>query len=125
MIVVLFVAIAYIQYTGRPLSDLAFNLVLLFTVVMLIGTEIHRLGNRYEIHENSIIHSQGYFKIRSKRIEFGALSDIDVEQTPWQRIFNFGDIILFKFAEGPTLKHLNKPHDFADTIEKEIARLRS
>ncbi|MAH07021.1 hypothetical protein CMI38_02090 [Candidatus Pacearchaeota archaeon] len=124
MVVVLFGVILYVQYVGKPLNNMAFNLVLVFTVVMLLATEIHRLGNVYEIHDNSIVHSNGYLKIRSKRIEFGALSDIDVEQTAWQRIFNFGDLILFKFAEGPTLRNLNKPHDFADIIEKEIVRTR-
>ena len=54
----------------------------------------------------------------------GNVGDIDVEQTPWQRILDFGDIQLFKFAAGPILKNINKPYDFADKIEGEIIKIK-
>jgi len=124
MIVVLFCVIIYIQIVGKPLNPFTFELVIIFTVVTLIATEIHRLGNAYEIHEHSIVHKKGYLRIRSKRIEFSALSDLDVEQTLWQRIFSFGDIQLYKFSDGPVLKNLNNPHHFVDLIEKEVIKRR-
>ena len=54
-------------------------MVLAFSVALIIATEIHRFGNLYEINDKSIIHTTGYFNILSKRVEFGAISDIDIE----------------------------------------------
>ena len=121
MIIVLLGVLVYIQYTGKPLNDMAFKMVLAFSVALIIATEIHRFGNLYEINDKSIIHTTGYFNILSKRVEFGAISDIDILQGPWQRIFKFGHITLFKFAEGPTLKNINRPKDFVNYLEEKMA----
>ena len=120
MIIVLIGVLSYIQYTGRPLNDMAFKMVLAFSIALIMATEIHRFGNLYEINDKSIIYTTGYFNILSKRVEFGAISDIDVIQGPWQRILGFGHITLFKFAEGPTLKNINRPKNFVDYLENKM-----
>ena len=53
MIIVLLGVLVYIQYTGKPLNDMAFKMVLAFSVALIIATEIHRFGNLYEITVNN------------------------------------------------------------------------
>ena len=120
MVFVLIIFITYIKSSGMPLNNTALVLALAFSIAVLIATEIHRLGNAYEIEENSIVHKHGYFSIISKRIEFGAISDVDVKQNLWQRMFLFGDVQIFKFSEKSIIKNIDKPFYFVSFLEKKM-----
>ncbi|MEK6914712.1 MAG: PH domain-containing protein [Nanoarchaeota archaeon] len=125
MIIFLIIFLSYIKFSNRPISDISFKLVLAFIILVIIVTEIHRLGNFYEVNDKSIIHTNGYFWTISKRIEFGAISDIDILQGPWQRMMKFGNIVLFKFSEGPILKNINRPKDFVDYLQTKMRGFRA
>lgn len=120
MAVILLIAVTYIKISGRPLDDMAFKLVLAFVIAVLIATEIHRLGNSYEITENSVVLRKGYFTIISKRIEFGAISDIDVKQNLWQRLLSYGNVQIFKFSEKSIIKNINKPFKFVSFLSERM-----
>jgi len=120
MVVVLWLAIIYIKFSGKPLDNLALKLVIAFSLAVIIATEIHRLGHSYEISDNSVIHRKGYLTITTKRIEFGAISDIDVKQTLWQRLWRFGNIQIFKFSEKSVIRNINKPLDFVSFLERKL-----
>lgn len=124
MVFVLISVIIFVKIYRKPLNDMALNLVLIFAIAVIIATEIHRLGNSYEINKNSVIHRKGYFKIVSKRIEYGAISDIDIEQNPWQRIFSFGNIQIFKFSEKSIIRNINKPDHFVNFLAKKMRGVR-
>ena len=120
MILILVVIIIYILVSGKPLNDLALKLALTFIVIILISTEIHRLGNSYEINRNSVIHRKGYFNITSKRLEFGAISDSDIQQSIWQRMFSYGnvEIHLYSKENKTVVKNINHPFEFVDFLQK-------
>ena len=125
MAITLVIFLGYIKFSERPLSNFSVKLVIAFVILVFIVTEIHRLGNLYEINDKSVVHTNGYFSTVSKRVEFGAISDIDILQGPWQRIIKFGHITLFKFSEGPTLKNINRPKDFVDYLQYKMRAFRS
>ena len=125
MAITLVIFLGYIKFSERPLNDFSVKLVIAFVILVFIVTEIHRLGNLYEINDKSVVHTNGYFSTVSKRVEFGAISDIDILQGPWQRIIKFGHITLFKFSEGPTLKNINRPKDFVDYLQYKMRAFRS
>ena len=112
----------YIIVSEKPLNDLAIKLALIFIVITLISTEIHRLGNSYEINDNSIIHKSGYFNITSRRLEFGAISDSDVQQSIWQRIFSYGnvEIHLFSKENKTVVRNINHPYKFVDFLQEKM-----
>lgn len=123
MIIVLLIVIIYIKISERPLDDIAFKFAMAFIIAFLIATELHRLGNSYEITDSSIILKHGYFTTISKRIEYGAISDIDVKQNLWQRIFLYGNIQIFKFSEKSVIRNINKPFIFVDFLSKKMSGL--
>lgn len=125
MALVLIIFLVYIKFSERPLNEFSIKLVIAFIIIVIIVTEIHRLGNLYEINDRSVVHTNGYFSTVSKRVEFGAISDIDILQGPWQRIMKFGHITLFKFSEGPTLKNINRPKDFVDYLQNKMRNFRT
>jgi uncharacterized membrane protein YdbT with pleckstrin-like domain len=126
MILVLLGAIIYIKYMHRPLNDIAIKLVLAFCTFIFLATEIHRYGSSYEINNHSLIHRSGYFSISSKRLEFGAISDSDVRQTFWQRIWNYGDVEVHLFSRENTtcVKDVDRPYVFVEFLQKKMRRFR-
>jgi membrane protein YdbS with pleckstrin-like domain len=125
MAFVLIFLMGYVKYVGRDINDFAFKIVLFFIFAVIIVTEIHRFGESYHLTSSSVILNTGYFGILSKRMEFEAISDIQILQGPWQRMLNFGDVQLFKFGPGPTLKNINRPNAFVNELENIIVRAKS
>lgn len=120
MVAILIVMVIYIKFSGRPLHNIAFKSALLFFALVIIATEIHRLGNSYELTNDSIIHKKGYFTFTSKRIEFGAISDCDVRQTLWQRLFSYGNVEVHRFSEITIIKNINNPSLFLDFLGEKM-----
>jgi uncharacterized membrane protein YdbT with pleckstrin-like domain len=122
MVLVLLLTIIYIKISGRFLNPLALNFSLLFSFLLIIGTEIHRLGHSYEINDHSIIHKYGYFSTVSKTMQFGAISDSDVEQDLWQRIFSYGNIEIHLYSKQNTslIKNINKPFNFVAFLQMKL-----
>ena len=126
MIAILVGTTAYIKYIGRPIDHTAFLLTVGFSVFVLAITEIHRLGNSYEMNNNSITHKQGYFSISSKQLQFGAVSDCDVHQNFWQRIFSYGNVEVHLFSRENTtcIKNINRPYEFMELLQRKMRGFR-
>jgi len=122
MIVVLLILLIYIKISGRPLNDMALRFVLVFSVVMLLYTEIHRMGNSYEVNDSSVIHKSGYLNTVSKRAEFTAISDSDIKQNLWQRLFSYGnvEIHLYSKENKTVIRNINNPFGFLDFLQKKM-----
>lgn len=127
MIAIILIAIVYIKVSGRPLNNNALKLSLAFIIAVIIATEIHRIGNYYEINENSIIHKSGYFSTISKRLEFNAISDSHINQNLWQRLLNYGNIEIHMFARENNLiiKNLDNPFKFVEFLGGKMGGWRS
>ncbi len=125
MIVALLILMGYALYTGRAINDAALKVVMFFALIIIIVTEIHRFGESYHLTSSSIILNTGYFGILSKRMEFEAISDIQILQGPWQRALNFGDVQLFKFGPGPVMKNINRPNAFVNELEDIITKAKA
>lgn len=122
MAIILLGTISYIKLNNKPLSPLILNISIIFSILIIIGTEIHRFGNSYEINNNAVIHRKGYFSIISKTIEFRAISDADIKQSLWQRIFNYGHIEIHRYSEfnKTIIKDINKPAEFQAFLQKKM-----
>ncbi len=122
MLIILLGTIFYIRVNNKPLNYLALVMVIAFSVIIILGTEIHRLYNTYKITENSLIHIMGYFTKQSKRMDFNAISDFYIVQNLWQRIFSYGNIEVRLYSGDTTIsvKNINNPSQFIDIIEQRI-----
>jgi membrane protein YdbS with pleckstrin-like domain len=125
MIFILITVLTFIKIQGLQISILAIASVLVFTILGIKVTELHRLGSKYEVNPLSLIHTRGYFGTNSKRIDLDAISHMDVMQTPWQRLLNFGDIEVMMFGErAVTIKNINHPHRLASLFEEKMKELK-
>jgi len=124
MVLTIIGVIIYLKLSEKTIDPLAIKLTIAFVIISIIATEIHRLGNSYEINDKSVIHSQGYFTIKSKKIEFGAISDCDVIQNIWQRIFGYGNIEIHMYSRESTahIKNINNPRQFTDFLQGKMKK---
>lgn len=122
MVGVLILSLVYIEASGKPLNSIAIKSVILFLLACVIYTEVHRIGNLYEINKNSLVHTMGYFTKRSRRMDFSAISDLYVVQNIWQRLFSYGNIEvrLFSGEEITYIKNINNPSKFVEILLTKI-----
>lgn len=127
MIMILIVVIAYIKLTGRPLNGYAVLIAIIFIIAAIKGTEIHRLMNYYQIFPAYIVHAQGFFKKDVKQIHVPTISDLELKQSVWQRLLNFGTVEVYRYTQGTPnilVKNINDPLSFIEVIENRLHAMR-
>jgi hypothetical protein len=109
----------------RILGEVGNYEVLAVVFAVLIGikiTELHRFYHKYEINPISVVHIKGFLAKKSRRMSYHAISDLEVRQSFWQRLWGYGDvkIILFSGGAADLITDINHPHWFASMIEQRI-----
>lgn len=126
MVLVLIAIIALIYFTNRPLTLFSIALVIVFSYFAIKFTEIHRLTNKYEIENASLVHTSGFFSKNERRVDLFAISDANVIQSFWQRIWRYGDVHvkIFSTDTATIIKSINNPAQFAKFLEARMLKLR-
>ena len=120
MIILVLSIMVYIWNNNLNINKYSILLVILFFIIALKYTEIHRMIHRWEITQDNFIHVSGLINKRVKKLDFFAISDIEVSQTPWQRLLGYGNINIHQFSEVVSLKDINHPQRVADLLENTI-----
>lgn len=122
MIITLICLIVIIRVEDLPLNKAALIAAIVFILIGIKFTEVHRLGNKYRIDFRSLIHTKGYFNIVSRKVDLLAVSDIDVSQTLWQRLWGYGDVNVRMFSKdsNTSVKNINNPDLFASMLQKKM-----
>lgn len=124
MVLVLVGVIIYIKLMGLPFDNYLLLIVGAFILLALKTTEIHRLVNLYEINPNVVVHSFGLFSKRVQDIDMNSISDIRIHQTLWQRMLNYGDVVISLFAHDNMVRNIDDPSRFVEVLEKTMANAR-
>ncbi len=122
MILVLIAVIIFIKYNDLNLSTPALVLVVLFILLSIKFTELHRWSNSYKITRDSFVHTKGILNRKTRSMDFLAISDIELRQNFWQRLLNYGDVSvrLYSGESDNPAKNISNPKKFADCLEKMI-----
>ena len=124
MIVILVGIVGYIKYSGLPVNLIAFQGAIAFSVLTILATELHRLGQSYYVTPHFVVHKKGYFKRDIKKVAISSISDVDTKQSAWQRMMGYGNVVVHQFSEGGvvTIRNINNPEHFVNLIVKQIER---
>lgn len=127
MIFILFATVVFIQFSGRELSILAVQATIVFSLFLLMTTELHRINNLYEIHQNALIHVKGILKKITRRTDLLAVSDADISQNLWQMMLGYGNVSVRIFSQDSTMRvrNISKPSMFVDFLEDKMNKKRS
>jgi len=126
MILVLFLTASFIKMSGKEINDLVFKAIIIFSLTMIILTEIHRLEKSYEVNSHSLISSKGILNKTTRKVDLLSLSDVDSNQNLWQRILGYGNVSarMFSKESATSIKNINNPVRFADFLEKMMSERR-
>ena len=127
MTIILIIVIGVIKLKEMQLSQSALIGVIVFIVIIVLFVEVHRFKDLYEINQNSLVHSHGILNKKIKSSDFFAISDFDVNQKLWQRLFGFGDVNvrLVSHDSSTAVKNINNPTKFAAFLEESISKKRT
>lgn len=120
MMIGLIAVLVFLKIYGYGINKMGIGLVIIFILIGIKSSEIHRYNTYYEANPNSLVYTEGVIRKKVKRIDYFAISDIDVDQGPWQRLLGYGDVVVRLFSKDTTttIYSINKPVEFATHIEK-------
>jgi uncharacterized membrane protein YdbT with pleckstrin-like domain len=127
LVFILIAVVVYLKVSGLSVNTLALIGVVAFSIISFLFIEIHRLRDLYEINPNSLVHSHGILNKRIKSVDFFAISDSDVSQHLFQRVFNFGNVNVRLFSgkdSATSIKNINNPRKFASFLEQSMNKKR-
>jgi uncharacterized membrane protein YdbT with pleckstrin-like domain len=118
MALALLLLLVFIRYKNLPISRLGLAIAIVFIVLTVKFTEMHRFNTYSAITTNYLVHSRGIFSRKVKKVAYPSISDINLRQSVWQRILNFGTIQVYQYSKGTLteIKNINKPLRFLDIL---------
>lgn len=120
MIIVLGALIGFLEYNDYNLNLLIYVGYIIFILIGFNLTEMHRMMNKYEFTSDVLVHTFGIFSRKQRQIHYNNFSHLDVVQTFWQRLLDYGDVNLKMFSDEIRLsmKDINNPKKIADLLER-------
>ena len=115
--------IGYLYYKSYSLSSFALIISLVFIFLIIKFTELHRFRDWWAITNSSIIQSTGIFNKNVREIDFSSISDLDLDQSFFKRILNYGNVNVRLFLNETSIKiiSINKPGEFIEELQRIIS----
>ncbi len=114
----------FFSWKGIHFPPVVVYFILTISLFALLSAEWSRSLMRYKITNSKIIVINGYIKQNKKNVYFHPLSyvpDINVKQTRWQRMMNYGTIYFRGSEEAQfEIKDIDRPHAIIKMIEELI-----
>lgn len=120
MILVLLGVLAFIKLNNLPLNKNAFIASIVFMVLIIKLTEVHRYTHHYDITPTSLEKVEGFIFRKVKRMNYGSISQLHLTQSPWDKFLNIGTVEISQFSDTirTEIKNINKPREFLDAISE-------
>jgi membrane protein YdbS with pleckstrin-like domain len=123
MVILVIGLIGYLYYNNYSLSSFALIISFIFIFSIIKFTEIHRFRDWWAITNSSIIQSTGIFNKNVREIDFSSISDLDLDQSFFKRILNYGNVNVRLFLNETSIKiiDINKPGEFIEELQRIIS----
>jgi membrane protein YdbS with pleckstrin-like domain len=123
MVIFILSLIGYLFYKGYSINKFALIISFVFAFLILKFTEIDRFKDWWAITESSLIQSKGIFNKNVREIDFSSISDLDLDQTFFKRILNYGNINVRLFLNETSIKivDITRPKEFIEEFQKIVS----
>ena len=127
MILVLVATVLFIKFSGKELNTFAVQASIVFILLLIGSTELHRFNNLYKLEQNALIHVKGILRKITRRTDLLAVSDADISQNLWQMMLAYGNVSVRVFSQESTMhiRNIDKPGVFVDTLENCMSKKRA
>ena len=115
--------VLYLYFNGRPLNKYALWAAIVFIVLAIKYTELHRIYQNYAISSHYLIHTKGFFNKSSRKIFVANISDVVLKKNVLQRMLDYGTLEVHSFSEGKPLvsiTDINHPQNFLNILKKKM-----
>jgi membrane protein YdbS with pleckstrin-like domain len=118
------IILIYIKLNDLPLPKNLLIASIVFIILVIKSTEIHRLTHHYDITPHTLEKVEGIFFQKVKRLNYGSISQLHLTQNPLEKLLNIGTIEIAQFSETirTDIKNINKPKEFLHEISKMIKK---
>ncbi len=77
----------------------------------------HRLTTETDVTDRRVVHKTGFIRRRTFEIALDKIESVDVDQSIFGRVFNYGDVTIMGVGEGrQTIKTIASPLAFRNAI---------
>lgn len=118
------IILIYIKLNDLPLPKNLLIASIVFIILLIKSTEIHRLTHHYDITPHTLEKVEGIFFQKVKRMNYGSISQLHLTQNPLEKLLNIGTVEIAQFSETirTDIKNINKPKEFLHEISKMIKK---
>lgn len=123
----LIVLLGILLAKGIKVNRFIFDLAAGVALVALLGPEISRLRHRYKINPSKVVFIHGIIKRDKKYVFIDNISDIQIKQTLWQRLWDYGSIVIVPQSgeeRSMDLKEISDPLEIMEEIEEMMEKAR-
>ena len=120
-----FLALALLSYKqalpfGADLQSRAAPWFFIATILIIVYIEYACLSFHLEITSNKVTIRDGIMNQSKAHLMAFTITDIEVNQSYWQSIFDYGDLVIFSASgeQRRIIKDINHPHDAVRELEK-------
>ncbi len=123
MIIAIITLLFYLYYTGNNPSLFALIISIIFIKILINYTEIQRWKNWWAITNTSLIQSTGIFNKNVREIDFSSISDLDLDQSFFKRVLNYGNVNVRLFLNETSIKiiDISEPREFIEELQRIIS----
>jgi len=123
MIIAIIILLFYLYYTGNNPSLFALIISIIFIKILINYTEIQRWKNWWAITNTSLIQSTGIFNKNVREIDFSSISDLDLDQSFFKRVLNYGNVNVRLFLNETSIKiiDISEPREFIEELQRIIS----
>ena len=122
MALTILISILFVYFYGEKINVLAFIIGVIFSLSLVKYSFFSRMMNSYEIDNHYLVHTHGIINKTTKKILLPTISDIVVQQNPWQAIWGYGTIKVHRYSDGSAidLKNIPNPKKIADILGNKL-----
>ena len=126
MILIILGVLYYFKQQGLTIPGIALIISIIFIVLLIKFTEIHRLKDWWAITNSALIQSLGLLNKNVREVGFSSISDMDISKPFFKRFLNYGDVNVRLFLNETSIKirDISNPEQFVEDFQRIILQNR-
>lgn len=126
MAIIVIIILSYLYLNEHKIEKIPLLISTVFIVLCIKYVEYNILSNWWAITDSTVVQSTGLFNKNIRSVDFPAISDFDIDQAFFKRIFDYGDVNIYLFSPKTkmTIKNINNPEEFFNVLESSLKKWR-
>ncbi len=123
MIFIVAFSCIYLYYLGYEIGSSVQIISIVFIVIFIKITEIHRLRDWWGVTNSSLVQSKGILNKNVREVDFSSISDLDLNQPFFKRLLNYGDVNVRLFLNETSIciEGISRPNKFIENLNDIIS----